>query len=530
VRSEVAFRLFVLEEGPEVISKDTEARIIRLFFVEKWRRETIARELGIHHSVVRRVVERGGGADEPLPVTRRPSMIELYVPFLLETLGRYPRIAASRLYAMLRERGYSGGPDHVRHVVRGLRPRRSPEAFLRLSTLPGEEAQVDWGHFGMIEVGRARRQLMAFVMVLSYSRRIFLRFFPGQTTTHFLRGHVAAFAAFGAVPRRVLYDNLKSVVIDRRGDAIHFNPQLLEFSAYYRYEPRPVGIRRGNEKGRVERAIRYIREAFFTALTWDTLDELNEKARAFCEGTAMARPYADDRRRTVSDAFEEERVALMTLPGAPYPVAERVEVVIGKTPYARFEGNDYSVPHEMVGTTLTVVATMKSVRVLDGVEEVARHRRSFSKGERIDDPRHVRDLVRMKKRAHRGRVLDLLQRSVPASTEFLAEVARRNQNVGSATRLLHRILESYGRRLLAYGLKEAVDRGAFHPYAVRLAIERRLEEEQGSPVLPIALPDDPRVRLTVVPHELDQYDMEKNDDEEDDERVEGEDAAEEGEA
>jgi transposase len=120
---------------------------------------------------------------------------------------------------------------------------------------------------------------MAFVMVLSYSRRLFLRFFPGQTTTHFLRGHVAALKAFGGAPRLILYDNLKSAVLDRRGDAIRFNPDLLSLCAHYGIEPRPVAPFRGNEKGRVERAIRYVRSAFFEALSWRTLDELNEKAR-----------------------------------------------------------------------------------------------------------------------------------------------------------------------------------------------------------------------------------------------------------
>lgn len=513
-----------------MISKDMEARIIRLFFVEKWRRGTIARELGIHHSVVKRVIEGDGVGDSAAAPAKRASMLDPFMPFILETLSRYPRVAASRLYGMLRERGYPGGPDHVRHVVRRLRPRATPEAFLRLSTIAGEEAQMDWGHFGMIEIGRARRQLMAFVMVLSHSRRIFLRFFPGQSTAHFLRGHVAAFAAFGGVPRRVLYDNLKSAVLDRRGDAIQFNPQLLDLCAHYRYEPRPVGVRRGNEKGRVERAIRYIRDAFFAALTWDTLEELNEKAEHFCEETSMARPHADDRRRTVADVFAEERAVLLQLPDTPYPVGERVDVVIGKTPYARFEGNDYSVPHDLVGTTLTVVATMKSVRVLEGIHEVARHRRSFSKGERIDDPRHVRELVRMKSRARRGRMLDILQRAVPATTPFLTEVAQRHQNIGTATKLLHELLESYGRRRLTCGLEEAMGRDVFHPHAVRLSIERQLEEERSGPVLPIALPDDPRVRLTVIPHELDQYDKEQHDDEQDDVDTEAADAPEEGQA
>src|SRR5437762_10214503 len=109
---------------------------------------------------------------------------------------------------------------------------------------------------------------MAFVMVLSFSRKIFLHFCLNQQMANFLRGHEAAFAAFSGIPRVLLYDNLRSAVLERSGDAIRFNPELLEFAAHYRFEPRPVAVARGNEKGRVERAIRYIRDAFFAARTW----------------------------------------------------------------------------------------------------------------------------------------------------------------------------------------------------------------------------------------------------------------------
>ena len=131
---------------------------------------------------------------------------------------------------MVRERGYGGGPDHFRHLVACHRPRRPAEAYLRLRSLAGEQAQVDWGHFGHMTIGRARRPLMAFVMVLSYSRQIFLRFFLGAHMENFLRGHAAAFEAWNGCARVLLYDNLRSAVLERQGDAIHFHPTLLEFS------------------------------------------------------------------------------------------------------------------------------------------------------------------------------------------------------------------------------------------------------------------------------------------------------------
>ena len=267
-----------------VTPSEIEAQILRYFHAEKWKIDTIATQLRVHHSVVRRVLAQAG-----LPRTGpppRPSRVDPYLPFIRQTLEKFPKLTASRLYAMVCERGYRGSPNHFRHVIACLRPRRPAEAYLRLRSLPGEQSQTDWAHFGHLEIGRARRPLMAFVMVLSHSRQIFLRFCLDARMENFLRGHVAAFQAFSGVPRVVLYDNLKSAVLERRGDAIRFHPSLLAFAGHYRYEPRPVAVARGNEKGRVERAIRYVRESFFAARSFTDLDDLNAQADTWCNGMA----------------------------------------------------------------------------------------------------------------------------------------------------------------------------------------------------------------------------------------------------
>jgi transposase len=215
-----------------VTSPDIEAQILRYYHAEKWTVGTIARQLHVHHGVVRRVLDQAGLPRIGPPP--RQSLIDAYLPFIGQTLETFPTLTASRLYVMVRERGYPGRPDHFRHLIGCLRPRRKAEAYLRLRSLPGEQGQVDWGHFGQLAIGRARRKLMAFVMVLSYSRQIFLRFFPDARMENFLRGHVAAFTAWGGVPRVLLYDNLKSAVLERRGDAIRFHPTLLGFAGQYR--------------------------------------------------------------------------------------------------------------------------------------------------------------------------------------------------------------------------------------------------------------------------------------------------------
>ncbi|MFL9911863.1 IS21 family transposase [Paraburkholderia sp. RL17-337-BIB-A] len=229
------------------IGVELEAQILRYYHVEKWRCGTIARQLHVHRGTVQRVLAQAG-----LPRIGgmlRPSQIDAYLPFIHETLKKFPSLTASRLYAMVTERGYRGNIHHFRHQVALHRPRPISEAYLRLRTLPGEQGQVDWAHFDHLQIGRARRPLMAFVMVLSWSRQIYLRFFLDARMDSFLAGHAGAFAAWSGLPKVLLYDNLKSAVLERQGDAIRFNPTLLAFAAHHHYEPRPVAVARGNEKG-----------------------------------------------------------------------------------------------------------------------------------------------------------------------------------------------------------------------------------------------------------------------------------------
>ena len=487
------------------MTPELEAQILRYHHVEKWRIGTIARQLHVHHGSVERVLRQAG---LPRIGTARSSCIEPYLPFIRQTLEKFPNLAASRLYVMVKERGYAGGPDHFRHLVSHHRPRPVAEAYLRLVTLPGEQAQVDWAHFGHLDIGRAKRPLMAFVMVLSWSRRIFLRFFLDARMENFLRGHVGAFEAWGGLPRVLLYDNLKSAVLERQGDAIRFHPTLLEFAGHYRFEPRPVAVARGNEKGRVERAIRYIRDSFWPARSFIDVADLNGQAEAWCLGQADDRLCPQDKTITVRQAFAQEQPRLLALPGNPYVTDERKEVTVGKTPYVRFDLNDYSVPHAEVRKTLTVVADPERVRILDGHEVVATHRRSYDKGAQIEDPTHIAKLALRKAQAHAQRGMSRLTQAVPASAALLAQAAERGEGLGGITSTLLRLALRYGADEVQTAVVTALARGVPHPHAVRLALEVQREARNQAPPVAVCMPKHVADRDTVVkPHKLTSYDQ-----------------------
>lgn len=489
------------------ISAELQAQILRYHHVEKWRANTIAHQLGVHHHTVQCVLARSGLV--PHGPRTRPSQIDAYLPFILETLEAFPTLTAARLHAMVCERGYRGDGGHFRHMIARHRPRQKAEAYLRLRTLPGEQAQADWGHFGQMQIGRARRPLMAFVIVLSQSRRIFLRFFLDARMEAFLSGHVEAFDRWGGVPKVVLYDNLKSAVLERHGDAIRFNPTLLAFAARYRYDPRPVAVARGNEKGRVERAIRYIRDNFFAARSFKDLDDLNAQADAWCEGVAADRlcPGLD---MTVRQAFALEQPYLLPLPDTSFEWPAQIAVSIGKTPYARFDLNDYSVPHAYVRCSLSIVATQKEVRVLDGAKVVACHVRSYDKGAQVEDAAHIKALVDEKRAARRHSATDRLAAAVPASTALLERAAQNGHSLHSAVIGLNRLLQHYGASELQAGILEvlALEGPSPHPNAVQLILERRRERRRQPPLLHVALPRHVQDKDSPVrPALLDLYDQ-----------------------
>jgi hypothetical protein len=257
----------------------------------------------------------------------------------------------------------------------------------------------------------------------------------------------------------------------------------------------------------VERAIRYVREGFFAARAFTDLDDLNAQAEAWCNGQAADRPCPEDRAMSVREAFAQERAHLLALPENPFATDEHVAVRVAKTPYVRFERNDYSVPHTYVQRTLSVLASPTEVRVVDGATVIARHLRSYDAGQQIEDPAHLAALTAQKAAARAHRATDRLAQAAPASTELLRAAAARGENLGSLTAALLRLLERYGASELEAAIGEALAHGVPHPHAVRASLERRREQRQLPPPLALPLPEDPRVReLVVRPHSLASYD------------------------
>jgi transposase len=485
-----------------MISSEIRVQIRHWFYAEHWKIGTIAQELGVHPDTVRSAIESNRFHRAQ---TLRPCLTDPYLPFIRQTLDLYPRLRATRIYQMLRERGYPGSVVQLRRAVANLRPQR-PEPFLRLHMFPAEQAQVDWAHFGEVLVGRARRRLSCFVITLSYSRALYLEFFFDQTMENFLRGHVHAFQAWAGSPRVILHDNLRSAVLERRGNQIHFHPRLLELCAHYHCIARPCQVRAGNQKGRVERAIRYVRESFWAGRDFITLEQCNRQALLWRDQVAHQRPWPGDDTRSVAQAFAEEQPRLLPLPLHPFDTDLILPLRSAKTIYVRFDLNDYSIPPEAVRRPLTLVASDTWIRILDGTQEIARHRRSYDRHKSLLDPAHQQALLQEKRKAFHSTPTGRLAQAVPESETLLDLAFARGESAGSQTAQLLKLLDLYGAPALRHAIGEALQRDT--PRASSVAFLLRRRQQPTPPAAPkVDLSRHPEAQaIDVQPHALETYD------------------------
>ncbi|HEV2010525.1 MAG TPA: IS21 family transposase [Casimicrobiaceae bacterium] len=487
------------------LSKEHEIR--RLHDVEKWKRGTIVAELGVHPDVVDRVLDRG--AERPLLVAPKPRIIDPYAAFIDETLKSHPRLRATRLFDMIRMRGYEGGIAQVRRHVAEVRPIPRGEVYLRSERLIGEQAQIDWAHVGSLAVTGGTRPLWVFVMLLAYSRAVWAELVYDLTVESLRRSLVRAAKFFGGVTRQWLFDNPKTVVLARHGDAVRYHPGLLEISGALRVQPRLCRPRRPTDKGGVERAVRYFRDRFFAARPIASIEDGNRQLLDFIRDIADVRPHPRFRDRTVAEVFAEEKDRLLSLP-LTLPETDLVAPAnVDTTAFVRFGTNLYSLPPRYARSTVTLVASDSEVRLLDAADVIAKHERSWGKHQRIEDPEHRRELLEQKRAGRIPKTKDRLLAQIAGIDALYTRWVDVGRNVGLMTARTGKLLDLYGAEVLAKAVSEVLARGLHDPGALALCCEQA-RRRAGAPI-PALLELGPHVPdCDVIPHDLAAYDKKRS--------------------
>jgi transposase len=485
------------------ISRDTEVEIRRLFFGEHWKCGTIAAQLGVHPDVVTRVIGSLGSSARSGPPRAR--ILDPFASFVEETLATYPRLVATRLFDMLRERGYTGSVRSLRKYVQTARPRPKVEAFLRLQTLPGEQAQVDWAHVGELPVPGGRRALWVFLMVLAYSRAVFAELVLSLDVHSLRRSLLRASMFFGGSPRQWLFDNPKTVVLERHGDAVRFHPMLLDLAAQLHVQPRLCAPRRPQEKGGVERAVRFFKERFFAARSFHSIAHGNTQLQQFIDTIAHARPHPVWPERLVADVFAEEQARLLTLPD-PMPSSDQITPTgVDRRGFVRIDTNRYSVPHTHAGGTLTLVASDTELRWLDGDQTVSRHARCWGRHQWFELPEHRKALVQEKRAARDLKGRDRLRFEVPSIDALIERWSDAGRHLGTMVARTIVLLDAYGPPVLREVVAEMLERGTHDPGAMAILCEQR-RRRRGHPAPSVVLFADHVNERDVIPHDLGGYD------------------------
>jgi len=413
-------------------------QVRHLYEVEHLSMRQIAKKLGVSKKRVSRVIR-----NEEMTKPLRDCILKPYERLIDQWYQEYPFLKASQVYERLKSYEFKGSYCTVCLYTQKYRQKRR-QAYHELTFLPGEEGQIDW-----IEERLPWGVAYGFAMILAYSRYLYVRFYPRQSLEFFLEGHIEAYREMGGVAHRHRYDNIKTVVIER-SPQLKFNAQFLDFARHFGFSIHLCNPYRANEKGRIERALRDLRD-FLRVNTFQDLKDLNRKVNLW----RIERNQRIHRstQKTPIEALKEEK--LKALPAIPYRPYRLIMASISKTGFVEFETNRYSVPSSYAESSCEILAYPDHLEVMVKEKRIALHQRGFNRKEKIEHPTHRETLLRMTPQFKSQRIYQLMDQMDPALHHFLQEAAQEGQNPMEIAYDLFKLLKPISKTMLLSAVREA---------------------------------------------------------------------------
>ena len=439
------------------MNKDKEGYIRYLRLQEHISISEIARRVKVDRKTVRRVLY----TKEKNAPGKRVSKLDAYKEEINRLLEEKSYISNVLIFDELKKHGYSGGRSILGDYLLQLRRRRK-EAFNHLESLPGAQAQVDWAYCGSIACGAHQRRLYLFCMVLSYSRYMFITFTTSMDSDSFMACHIKAFNYFSGIPKSLLYDNLKSVVSYRYGREVVLNERFLDFSLHYGFKVKVCNVRRGNEKGKVERAIRYVKSNFIKRDAYQSLTDIKTGAVRWLKETANCRIHSVTRKQPVELFRNEEISFLLPLPANAYDYARATPLKVRKDCLFTFETNRYSIPAEYFGQPLFFKAYTDQIKILKDDKIIASHSRRYDKYQTIKNPDHYAQLTALKKKAQYNLDIERFKSLSPEGTDYFSGLVKNQLNALYHVRQILSLEKLFGTTAVAEAIAHAFSYKAFH--------------------------------------------------------------------
>jgi transposase len=489
------------------MSAEIWAEIRRRYYVEGLSQRRIAKFMKICPKTVHRAIKMEHYCPKKTRIHKKASKLDGYKQDIAEFLEEFKEITGKRILEKLKKRGYTGGSSILQEYLYKIRKTKRT-AYLRLTTLPGEQAQVDWADCGTIKIGEHSRKLSCFVMVLSYSRMIYLEFTLSQRIEDFLRCHINAFRFFGGVSKGILYDNLKSVVLARSGREIRFNPKFEAFRGHYMFESIACNVRAAHEKGRVERSIGYIRQSFLNGRNFKSYTDLKYQSIEWRNHTANVRIHGTTHKRPV-DLYPLDKKDLLVLPENDYDTDIIESVKSSRDCYIKFDTNSYLVPYEYAGRQgLTLRASPDKVSIYDNAAFIAYHQRSYEKYISIKNPQYEEELLRQKKKARASQRRDHFSILGEECAKYLQGMVASELNLNHHMEKIFQLIEIYGKTEVLGAVDHALKYKAFGwDYIKNIILQKRARRGETTTINSISIMDNEEfARATVEQRDLKLYD------------------------
>lgn len=432
---------------------------------------------------------------QPRKSIKRLSKLDAYRPEIVSLLQSHP-FTSRQILHRIKENGYTGGYSILKELIRTIRPPRK-EAFLTLAFAPGECAQVDWGYAGKVPVGNTTRRLSFFLMVLCYSRRLYLEFTLTERLEQFLACHSNAFHYFGGVPEKIMVDNLKSAVLSHpSGQPAEYHPRFLDFASHYGFEAKACNVRKPNEKGRVENAVGYVKKSFLSGLELKDTPSVQTAGRIWMEEVANRRIHAMTR-RVPDEMFKEEKLRPLPTAGV-YDTGVPKDTVATAQFRVAFDGNSYSVPAEYAAHRVNLRAYVDRLVIYHDGKLIAEHLRSYHRGQDVFNPDHEKELLLQRRRGREQRIYQRFLQLTNQADEYYRQLAERRMNAKHHVCRIVALSEIYGIEKVARAIMDATESGAYSSEYIANILEQRgrqlpepgaLHITRGSDLLELELPE-----------------------------------------
>ena len=432
----------------------------------------------------------------------RISKLDTYKPFINECLEKDSTVGAPVILEKIKHQGYKGGVTILREYLKQTRGRvKSKKAFIRFEAEPGQEIQIDWGHFGAITYGNTRRKLYALAVIESFSRMLYVEFTHSQKQEALHSCLLHAFKYFSGTPKTVLVDNMVTAVIDRQGRLIRFNDRFLDFLRPFHIVPKACNVRSPNEKGKIENSIKYLRGNFMPLRQFNDLGDLQTQVLDWLDKIANVRIH-----QTTSEAPKErfKSVELRPLPPLLTEPLETETPLVHKDFAVKFDGNSYTTPPWTIGRKLTLKADQQKVWIYHKNKQICSYPRCWERKKRIENPTHAEQVKKLKRRQWQNKEIATFASLGEEFRQYLEVLPNSNLSLKKQVSNLLDLKDQYGVKSLSWAILKALRFKAFGADYIENILNQEMIPTSNHP--PVKLKNEALNRIRLSEPTLTDYD------------------------